>query len=91
MDLSAKITGISYTPHLCSNLETFAFADLGQAFSNSAFILDIDTHNSVAVSWWISAKRTRSYPYSRVYNTLGFSGKKITIIPIFKDGCTPAP
>ncbi len=36
-------------------------------------------------SWWVSPKRTRSYPYSRVYNTLGFGGKKITVIPIYKD------
>ena len=85
MDLSAKITGISYTPYLCSSLETFAFADLGRAFSNSAFILNVDDQNSVAVSWWVSAKRTRSYPYARVYDTLNFSGKKIAIIPIFKD------
>ena len=33
----------------------------------------------------VSAKRTRSYPYTRVYDTLGFSGKKITIIPVVKD------
>jgi hypothetical protein len=37
------------------------------------------------VSWWVSAKRTRSYPYARVYDTLSFSGKKVTIIPIYKD------
>ncbi len=85
MDLSAKITGISYTPHLCSSLQTFDFADLERAFSKSAFILKIDAQNSVAVSWWVSAKRTRSYPYARVYNTLNFSGKRITIIPVFKD------
>ena len=85
MDLSANITGISYTPYLCSELESFAFADLEQAFSKSAFILNIDAQNSVAVSWWVSAKRTRTYPYTRVYNTLNFSGKKITVIPIFKD------
>lgn len=85
MDLSARITGISYTPHLCSNLKTFAFADLEQAFSQSAFILDIDRLNRVAVSQWVSPKRTRSYPYARVYDTLGFSGKKITVIPAIKD------
>ena len=42
-------------------------------------------NNIFAVSWWVSAKRTRSYPYERVYNTLGFSGKKVTIIPVYKD------
>ena len=85
MDLSAEIKGISYTPHLCSSLKTFAFADLEQAFSNSTFILDIDHLNRVAISQWVSPKRTRSYPYARVYDTLEFSGKKITVIPVIKD------
>jgi hypothetical protein len=42
-------------------------------------------NNRLAVSWWVSAKRTRSYPYARVYNTLNFLGRKVTIIPIMKD------
>ncbi len=33
----------------------------------------------------MSAKRTRSYPYARVYNTLSYTGKKVTVIPIYKD------
>src|SRR5260370_37259751 len=43
------------------------------------------TGEVLAVSWWVSPKRTRSYPYARVYDTLSFNGKKVTIIPIFKD------
>lgn len=86
MDLSAKITGIKYKPFLCANLKTYVFNDLGKALSKKAvFILDVDKENKVAVSRWVSAKRTRSYPYARVYDTLNFSGKKITIIPVFKD------
>lgn len=86
MDLSARIKGIKYTPLLCRKLKTFAFKDLGKALSTSAsFILSIDKRNSIAVSWWVSAKRTRSYPYTRIYDSLGFAGKKITIIPIVKD------
>jgi hypothetical protein len=53
--------------------------------SSASFILKINKENRVAISWWVSAKHTRSYPYARVYDTLGFSGKKITIIPIVKD------
>lgn len=86
MDISAKITGIEYTPLLCRKLETFDFEDLDKALSRSAtFILNVDKDNKVAVSWWVSAKRTRTYPYVRVYDSLGFAGKKITIIPIMKD------
>jgi len=86
MDLSAKIKGIKYKPFLCRDLEIFEFNDLEKALASSAsFILKINKENKVAISWWVSAKRTRSYPYARVYDTLGFSGKKITIIPIVKD------
>lgn len=36
------------------------------------------------ISKWVSPKRTRSYPFERVYNTLS-TPKRITIIPIIKD------
>ena len=86
MDILAKITGIEYTPLLCRKLEAFNFEDLDRALSRSAtFILNVDKENKVAVSWWLSAKRTRTYPYVRVYDSLGFAGKKITIIPVMKD------
>jgi len=40
----------------------------------------------VVVSTWVSAKRTRSYPFSRVLRTLYQKDmKKITIIPVVKD------
>jgi hypothetical protein len=38
----------------------------------------------LAISKWISPKRTRSYPFEKVYNTL-LTSKKITVIPIIKD------
>jgi len=71
---------------MCRKLNTFDVSQLGLALSSEAtFILNIDNENKIAVSWWVSAKRTRSYPYTRVYDSLSFSGKKVTIIPIFKD------
>jgi len=86
MDILAKIKGIKYSPLLCRDLEVFSYKDLEKALASCAsFILNINKENKVAISWWVSAKRTRSYPYTRVYDTLGFSGKKITIIPVVKD------
>jgi len=86
MDILAKIKGIKYNPLLCRDLEVFGYKDLEKALDSCAsFILNINKENRVAISWWVSAKRTRSYPYTRVYDTLGFSGKKITIIPVVKD------
>lgn len=84
--ISAKIKGIKYTPLLCRELNIFSFSELDKALSNDAtFILKIDDKNQIALSWWVSAKRTRSYPYARVYDSLSFSGKRVTIIPFVKD------
>ncbi len=86
MKVFAKITGIKYTPLLCRKLHTFIFNELDKALSKEAtFILKIDDKNQIALSWWVSAKRTRSYPYARVYDSLSFAGKKVTVIPIVKD------
>jgi hypothetical protein len=86
LNISGKIIGMKYVPFLCRNLKKYDWKDFDFALAKeSSFLLDIDKNNEVAVSSWVSAKRTRSYPYARVYDTLSFSGKKITIIPIFKD------
>jgi hypothetical protein len=86
MPITAKIKEMKYTSLLGRDLNTYDFHNLNSALNTDAtFILRIDDKNSFAVSWWRSAKRTRSYPYSRVYDSLAFAGKKITIIPIFKD------
>lgn len=86
MDIHAEINKLSYKPFLCRDLPIVKINELATGISsNSSFLLQIDPHNQYAVSWWVSAKRTRSYPYARVYDTLSFSGKKVTIIPIYKD------
>lgn len=86
INIFAEITGIEYTPFLCRKLNLFRLNELSKALSKEAtFILETNDKNQIAISWWVSSKRTRSYPYTRVYDSLGFSGKKVTIIPIFKD------
>ena len=86
MNICADITGVKYKPLLCSKLTTVGFDQLGEALSKkAAFFLKVDSENQLALSWWVSPKRTRSYPYGRVYDTLQFSGKKVTVIPIVKD------
>ena len=52
--------------------------------SPGAFVLD-NGKQKIAVSRWLSPKRTRSYPYERLYDTLAFAGKKAAIIPVVKD------
>ena len=86
MEVLAKITGVIYKPLLCRDLKAYSNSELQDALSeNGSFILNLDDKKRLALSWWVSAKRTRSYPYARVYDTLGFEGKKVTIIPVIKD------
>lgn len=85
MDITGKITGIKYTPYLYDELQQFDIKNIDKAMSKSAFLLRDKKGNMLAISKWVSPKRTRSYPYERVYNTLGYSCKKITIIPFVKD------
>ena len=90
--ISARITGVKYSPFLCRKLHTFDMTSLKLALSTEAtFILKVNNEqqafdeNQIAIRWWVSAKRTRSYPYARVYDSLAFLGRKVTIIPIVKD------
>lgn len=86
MDVLAKITGIKYSPFLCRDLNVYNISEIEFALSQKgSFLLEVSSEKRIAISRWVSAKRTRSYPYARVYDTLSFQGKKVTIIPIFKD------
>lgn len=86
MDITARIKRVKYTPLLCRKLATFDFEDLDRALqSDATFILNVSRESNIALSWWVSAKRTRSYPYARVYDSLSFTGKRVTIIPVVKD------
>jgi len=85
MEILAEISGLKYTPFSCSSLEVFDSDHLDDALASPNFILKFDEENKIVVSRWVSPKRTRSYPYANVYDTLGFTGKKVTIIPVIKD------
>lgn len=86
MDVSAKITGIKYSPYLCNELKVFDMSDIGDYLpKRTTFLLNINQYAQIAISLWVSAKRSRSYPNSRIYNCLKYQGKKVTIIPLYKD------
>lgn len=86
MDVSAKIQGIKYKPFLCRSMNQYYISEIDSALNKEAtFILNFEKSKQVALSWWVSPKRTRSYPYARVYDTLNFHGKRVTVIPILKD------
>lgn len=85
LEIKAKINSISYTPTLCKEMKSFDLEDLDEALEHSIFLLTYSSDVTYAVSQWVSPKRTRSYPYERVYNTYSYSGKRVTIIPVIKD------
>lgn len=85
--LKGFIRDVRYTPYL--NPEKFEKYKLAQFDVNQAQaygLIDLGTPgNNIAFSKWVSPKRTRSYPFARIYNTFHFNTKKVTIIPIIKD------
>lgn len=83
MDIFAEIKGIKYSPNNTSNLEEHRFKDFNINSCPSSCIVS-DNNFKFSLSKWVSPKRTRSYPFERVYNTLGFT-KRVTVIPIIKD------
>lgn len=86
--LFGKITNFSYKKCWREDLEYFALSD-----TNSPNINDLPSKclvnlgdKTIALSKWVSPKRTRSYPYARVYDTFDTSANKVaTIIPLIKD------
>ena len=86
MDIEAKIESISYHPQMISPLKIYTLADFksGKAFKRACFLLQYSDTQSFAVSRWTSPKRTRTYPYHRIYDTLNIDSR-ITIIPFVKD------
>ena len=83
MEITANITGISYSIELEQQLKSIEFNDFDINKMPSSAIL-IYKESKYGISKWVSPKRTRSYPYERVYNTLKMA-KKITVIPVIKD------
>lgn len=77
------IKGITYQTFLNENLQVTNLDsfDVNRA---KAFGLIKSPTTNIAYSKWVSPKRTRSYPFARIYNTYN-SSKAIAIIPVIKD------
>ncbi len=82
-EISGEVERINYKQFLGDNLRETKFETFDINASSGAFLLSNETEK-IAVSRWISPKRTRSYPYERVYDTLRYA-KRATIIPVLKD------
>lgn len=81
------VKDVKYTP--CLNPETFKVYNLSEFDVNKSHaygLINLGTsENNLAFSKWVSPKRTRTYPFARIYNTYHLNTKKVTVIPIIKD------
>ncbi|EEA8817560.1 hypothetical protein G4F72_001737 [Campylobacter upsaliensis] len=81
--LHAKIKNFSYIKYWEQDLERYNFNNINDLPSKC--IVNFE-NKSFAISKWVSPKRTRSYPYARVYDTFSSGANKVvTIIPLIKD------
>lgn len=84
MEITAQIIeGIKYKSLLKCDLTEIPLGGFNINSAKSSCIIS-NLQNRFAISKWVSPKRTRSYPYERVYNTFSIS-KRVTVIPIVKD------
>lgn len=85
--LKGFVKDVIYTP--CLNPDKLVLYDLAQFNVNKAHaygLINLGTsRNNLAFSKWVSPKRTRTYPFARIYNTYHLNTKKVAIIPIIKD------
>jgi hypothetical protein len=77
------IRGVTYRTYLGEDLEetNLDSFDVNQV---RPYGLIKSPLTEIAYSQWVSPKRTRSYPFARIYNTYN-SSKVLTIIPVIKD------
>jgi hypothetical protein len=83
LQFTASIKDIKYKAYLTKKLCQHNFTCFN---INTASSYGTIKHGDAEVGFskWVSPKRTRSYPFERIYNTLNCS-KIITVIPIIKD------
>ncbi|ABQ91408.1 hypothetical protein [Roseiflexus sp. RS-1] len=77
------VSNVQYTACLAEKLPEYDFCDfdINKARPCGKIIVP---DGSVAYSKWVSPKRTRSYPFARLYDILN-APKRITVIPVLKD------
>ena len=85
--LEGFVRDVRYTP--CLSPDALNVYDITQFDVNKAQAYGLINlgapENNLAFSKWVSPKRTRSYPFARIYNTYHLNTKKVTVIPIIKD------
>lgn len=77
------IKDVRYHACLTDKLTSYDFSKFDINTAKTYGVIEFDC-GEIAFSKWVSPKRTRSYPFERLYNTYN-SSKVLTIIPVIKD------
>ncbi len=83
MHVSGFVKDVRYKAHLTVPLVEYGLKEF-DINAAKPFGLISNDGVQVAFSKWVSPKRTRSYPFARIYNTYRAS-KILTVIPVIKD------
>jgi hypothetical protein len=84
LNFTGFIKGVKYKTYLAEEELKETPLDKFNIIEANTFGLIKSPNTQIAYSQWVSPKRTRSYPFARIYNTYN-AAKVITIIPIIKD------
>ena len=80
------IKDVQYHACLTNKLTPYNLSQFDINTAKTYGVIEFDS-GQLAFSKWVSPKRTRSYPFERLYNTYN-SSKILTVIPVLKDeGC----
>lgn len=77
------ISNVKYRTFLAPALEEYKIEEFNINSVKGWGIVNLG-NQSLGFSKWVSPKRTRSYPYARIYNTYHLP-KRVTVIPVIKD------
>jgi len=85
LEIIAKLENLKFKATLLPKLKEsdINYFVSGKLARSASYILNYQ-NNSFGISQWVSPKRTRSYPYARVYDTMS-QQIRVTIIPFIKD------
>ncbi len=84
IELQGFVADVRYAPQLTSRLTIYTRDDFDINRAAASGIIEFG-NDRLAYSKWVGPKRTRSYPFARIYDTYHLNTKKITIILIIKD------
>ncbi|GAB1471496.1 hypothetical protein MASR2M66_23740 [Chloroflexota bacterium] len=83
LNFEGFIKDVQYRAYLTEELPEYSFKgfDINNVETSGKVLLP---NGEFAYSKWVSPKRTRSYPFERLYNTFN-SPMRLTVIPVLKD------